>query len=234
MSAHSVEIREIKQIEKGRYKAILGFAGAGFIGNTAAMFVTRSKSYPQVAWVKSNYIPPMILITNGSPIQSFRVHLDQVEKILFVITESLIPAEGCWPIAEALMKWLVAKGVQEIYSIDGLPFSAVPPDVKALTYSSKIDLSTTGYPALKEGALSGINSCVLEECSEKGYPYACIFVPTNKLTTVDYSGVADAIDVMNRLFKLGADASPLRGSSDAQVKAVEKKQLGIGKILKKG
>ncbi|MCX6649243.1 MAG: PAC2 family protein [Candidatus Bathyarchaeota archaeon] len=234
MSSHSVEIKEIKPIEKGNYRAILGFAGAGFIGNTAAMFVTRSKGYQQVAWIKSNYIPPMTLITNGAPIQSFRIHLDEAEKILFIITESLIPAEGCWPIAEALLRWLKAKGVQEIYSLDGLPFGAVSPEIKALTYSVKVDLSKHGYPALREGALSGINSCVLEECVEKKYPYACIFIPTNKLTSIDYAGAADAIDVLNKIFKLGVDSSPLRGSNEVHGKASDQKQSPFGKMFKKG
>jgi uncharacterized protein len=233
MSNNSVEIKENRPFEKGNYKVVLCFAGAGFIGNTAAMFIARSKGFQQVAAVKSSYIPPMTLITNGSPMHSFRIHLDESEKILFVITESLIPAEGCWPIAEALLKWLKAKGVQEIYSLDGLPFSAVSPEIKAMTYTFNIDLSKQGYPALKEGALSGINSCILEACVEKGYPYACIFIPTNRLANIDYSGAAEAIDVLNNIFKLGVDSSPLRSSDEAKRKAAEQKQSGLGKIFKK-
>jgi predicted ATP-grasp superfamily ATP-dependent carboligase len=233
MSVQKVEIREIKPLEKGDYRAVLGLAGAGFIGNTSTMFASRSKGYQQIAWVRSNYIPPMTLFTNGVPMKSFRIHLDDSEKILFVITESLVPADGCWPIAEALTKWLKTKGVKEIYSIDGLPFGIVPQDVKALTFSSKIDLSTQGFPALREGALSGINSCVLEECTEKDYPYACLFIPTNKLTSIDYHGSAEAVEVMNRLFKLGVDATPLRGSDEIQRKTTENKQSGIGKVFKR-
>jgi predicted ATP-grasp superfamily ATP-dependent carboligase len=233
MPNHSVEIRENKPLEKGSYRAVIGCAGAGFIGNTASMFIARSKGFQQVAAVKSNYIPPMTLITNGAPMHSFRIHLDEAEKILFIITESLIPAEGCRPIAEELLRWLKEKGVGEIYSLDGLPFSAVSTEIKALTYAFNIDLSKHGYPALKEGALSGINSCMLEECIEKGYPYACIFIPTNRLTNIDYPGSADAIDVLNKLFKLGVDSSPLRGPDEVQKKAAEQKQSGLGKMFKR-
>jgi predicted ATP-grasp superfamily ATP-dependent carboligase len=233
MPYHSVEIKENKPIVKGSYKAVLGCAGAGFIGNTATMFIARSKGFQQVATVISNYIPPMTLITNGAPMHSFRIHLDEAEKVLFIITESLIPAEGCRPIAGELLRWLREKGVGEIYSLDGLPFSAVSTEIKALTYTFNIDLSKQGYPALKEGALSGINSCMLEECIEKGYPYACIFIPTNKLTNIDYTGSADAIEVLNKLFKLGVDSSPLRGSDEVQRKAAEQKQSGLGKMFKR-
>lgn len=233
MSAQPVEIKELSHLEKGNYKAVFGLAGAGFIGNTSTMFAARSKTYRQIAWVKSSFIPPMTLITNGAPMQSFRIHLDESEKIIFVITESLVPAEGCWPIAEALTTWLRGKGVEEMYSIDGLPFANAPAGVKAFTYSSKIELSNLGYPALKEGAISGINSCVLEECAEKSYPYAAIFIPTNKLTSIDYTGSADAVDVMNRFFKLGVDPSPLRASDEAQKRMAEQRQSGIGKMFTK-
>lgn len=234
MSSHPVEIKEGKTLEKKNYKAILAFAGAGFIGNTAAMYITRSKSYQQAAYVKSQYIPPMTLITNGSPMPSFRIHLDESTNTFLVITESLIPSEGCWPIAKELLKWLKMKGVQEIYSIDGLPFSAISSEIKALVFSHKIDLAKHGYPAVREGAISGINSCVLEECVEKDYPYACLFIPTNKLTSIDYTGAADAIDVLNQVFKFGVDSSPLRGSDETQRKAAEQKQSGLGKMFKKG
>jgi uncharacterized protein len=231
MSTQVVEIKELRSLEKGSYRAVFGLAGAGFIGNTSTMFAARSKAYKQIAWVKSSYIPPMTLITNGAPMQSFRIHLDESEKIIFVITESLIPAEGCWPIAEALTTWLKGKGVQEMYSVDGLPFANTPVGVKAYTYCSKIDISNLGFLSLKEGALSGINSCILEECAEKGYPYVSIFIPTNKLTSIDYSGSADAVDVMNRFFKLGVDPSPLRGSDEAQKKMAEQRSPGIGKMF---
>jgi len=233
MSAHQVEIKESKPLEKKNYKAVLGFAGAGFIGNTAAMFVVRTRGFQQVAYVKSQYVPPMTLIANGSPMPSFRIHLDESTNTLLVVTESLIPSEGCWPITRELLKWLKAKGVQEIYSLDGLPFSAISSEIKAMTFSHKIDFSKYSFPAVREGAISGINSCMLEECVEKDYPYACLFIPTNKLTSIDYSGSADAIDVMNQLFKFGVDASPLRGSDEAQRKAAEQKQSGLGKMFKK-
>ncbi len=234
MPDHQVEIKEVKLLEKKEYKAILGFAGAGFIGNTATMFIARSKGFPQVAYIKSNHVPPMTLITNGTPMPSFRMHLDESTNTLLIITESLIPSEGCWAIAKELLKWLKAKGVQEIYSVDGLPFSAVSSEIKAMTFSHKIDFSKYSFPGVREGAISGINSCMLEECVEKDYQYACIFIPTNKLTSIDYAGSADAIDVMNQIFKFGVDPSPLRGSDEAQRKIAEQKHSGLGKMFKKG
>jgi predicted ATP-grasp superfamily ATP-dependent carboligase len=228
---NNAAVVETVSIKKGEYKAILGLAGAGFIGNTSVMFSVRIKGFPKVAHVKSSHIPPMTLISNGEPIQSFRIHVDEEDKLLFVITESLIPAEGCWPIAEALLKWLKEKNTKEIYAIDGLPFSAISSDVKALVYANKMDPGRFEYPLLREGAVSGINSCVLEDCVENKFPYACLFIPTTKLTSIDYTGSANAVEVMNKLFKLGVDHSPLRGTDEA--KKTEQRQTGLGRLFKK-
>ena len=228
--SNNTSVVETTPVKKGEYRAVLGLAGAGFIGNTSVMFSVRVKKFPKVAHVKSIHVPPMTLISNGVPIQSFRIHLDDEDKLLFVVTESLVPAEGCWPIAEALLKWLREKNITEIYTIDGLPFSAISSEIKALAYSNKIDLSKSGYPLLREGAISGINSCILDDCVEKGAPYACLFIPTTKLTSIDYSGSANGVDVLNKLFKLGVDPSPLRETGEPKK---EQKQSGLGRVFKK-
>ena len=232
MSLKAVEIIETSPIKKGDYKILLGFAGAGFIGNNATMYAIRSKGFKQVAHLKSNHIPPMTLIVNGNPMQSFRVYLDENDGIIFVVTESLIPNEGCRPIARELLEWLKLKGAKEIYSIEGLPFSNVSSEIKALVYSNKIDLMKLGYPSLKEGALSGVTSCIMDQCLEEGFPFACFFVPTIKLTSIDYTGSVNAIDILNKLFKLGVDPSPLKEVD--QSKRPTEKPSGFGKIFKKG
>lgn len=231
MSLKAVEVIETSPIKKGDYRVVLGFAGAGFIGNTATMYAVRAKGFRQVAYVKSSQLPPMTLIMNGNPIQSFRVHIDENDRIIFVVTESLIPTEGCRPIAVELLEWLKLKGAKEIYSIEGLPFSNVSSEIRALVYTNKIDPAKLGYPPLREGALSGVNSCIMDQCLEEGFPFAFFFVPTNKLTSIDYTGSADAIDILNKTFKLGVDPSPLRNVDQSQ-KTTEKTG-GIGKIFRK-
>jgi uncharacterized protein len=228
-----VEIIESTPIKKGDYRVVLGFAGAGFIGNTAVMYIARSKGFKLVALVRSSYVPPMTLIIEGNPTSSFRIYVDEAMRLLFVITESMIPAEGCYAISRELMKWLMGKGAKEIYITDGLPFSATSSAIKVLGYSNKIDLSKHGIQSIREGALQGLNSCVMEECLEKGVPFAYLFIPTNKLTSIDYGGSAEAIEVLNKLFMLGVDASPLRGSEDAQRRLSEQKQSGLGKVFKR-
>ena len=228
---NSASVVETTPVKKGEYRAILGIAGAGFIGSTSVMFSVKAKGLPIVAHIKSSHVPPMTLISNGEPISSFRIYANEESRLLFVVTENLIPAEGCWPITEGLLKWLREKNTTEIYAIDGLPFSAISTEIKALAYSSKIDVSKLGYPILREGAISGINSCILDDCVEKGSPYACLFIPTTKLTTIDYMGSAEGVEVMNRLFKLGVDPTPLREMGEPR--KTTQKQTGFASVFKR-
>ena len=50
---NEVKVIETASFKKGDYKAILGFAGAGFIGNTSVMFITRSKGLKLIGHLKS-------------------------------------------------------------------------------------------------------------------------------------------------------------------------------------
>ena len=229
---YNAVVVETAPVKGGEYNAILGLAGAGFIGSSSVGFSVRAKGFPKVAYVRSNHIPPMTLISNGEPIQSFRIHVDEEDRLLFVVTESLVPAEGCWPIAEAILKYLRDKNTREIYAIEGLPFSVISSEVKALVYANKMDPGRFGYPVLREGAVSGINSCILEDCVENKFPYACLLIPTTKLTSIDYTGSAEAVEIINKLFKLGVDPSPLRGSDES--KKSKQKQTGLGRMFKKG
>jgi uncharacterized protein len=228
-----VEIYETIPLNKGNYKAILGFAGPGFIGSTAVMFISRYKKLKQVAEIRSPYIPPMTLIIEGTPTPSFRIYFDALNDLIFIVTESLIPAEGCWPIAKELFKWLIEKGAKEIYSLEGLPFSVSSSEIKVLGYSNKIDLNVFGIPSLKEGAITGLDSCIMKECIDNGTTYVSLLLPTNKLTNIDYGGAANAIDMLNKIFKLEVDSTPLKISDESIKKSSVQKQSTFSRIFSK-
>jgi predicted ATP-grasp superfamily ATP-dependent carboligase len=228
-----VSVVESVKIKEKNYTAVLGFAGAGFIGNTALMFVTRSKGFKQVGHVKSIHMPPMTLIVGGRATQSFRVYADEQSGLLYLITENLIPAEGCHAISGSLVQWLRKKGVKRVLSIEGLPLGGVSSEIKALEFSTDpAEASLIGAPPIREGAISGLNAGMLEECIEQKIPWTTIFIPTSKLMSVDHAASAEAVEVLNRMFKLGVDPSPLR-SVEAQRPAGQKQRSGLSRLLKR-
>jgi len=228
-----VIVVESMKIKEKDYTAVLGFAGAGFIGNTALMFVARSKGFKQVGHVKSIHMPPMMLIVGGKATQPFRVYADEQNGVLYLITENLIPAEGCYAIGGSLVRWLRKKGVKKVFSIEGLPFGGVSSEIKALEFSTgPAEASKIGAPPVREGAISGLSAGMLEECIEQNIPWTTIFIPTSKLMSVDYAASAEAVEVLNKLFKLGVDPLPLR-SVEAQRPAEQKQRSGFSRLLKR-
>jgi len=232
----SVEIVETAPLRRGRYTVITGFAGAGFIGNTALMYIVRSKGFRQRAYLKSDLIPPMMLLIEGRPIHSFRVYSDDQERLLFLITESLISSESVWEVAQRLMQWLKDKGAREFVAIEGMPFGAPSADRRVYGFTlDERNLAEFGVQAISEGAVSGINAVMLEESLGSKISWMSLLVPTNLVSNIDYGGSFVAVETLNRMFKLGVDATPLKQRDEMLRKAIESQRGGgfLGGLFRK-
>jgi len=218
-----IDIVETIPLERGRPTVVMGFAGPGFIGSTALMYIARSKELRQRAYVRSQLLPPMMLLINGRPTPSFRIYSGERDDLLLVTSEALIPAESSWPLSLKLMKWLEDKGAKKFIAIEGLPSRALPRERVVLGFSTDgEDLSKFGVPPTKEGAISGMNACILEECLRRRLSWTSLFVPTSLVSVIDFGGSAAVIEVLNRMFKLGVDASPLKQRAETMQKMAER------------
>lgn len=213
--SRDVEIIEISPVKRKKYTVITGFTGSGFIGNTALMYVVRNKRFKMRAQVRSELIPPMMLIIDGEPVPVFRIYSDDKDELLFVMSEALIIADNTWLIGIRLMEWLREKGVKEIVSIEGMPFGTT--SEKRLVFGFSLperNLASYDVRATREGGVSGLNAVMLEESMKERIPWVTIFVPTPHSQTIDYGGAAVVIEVLNKMFKLGVDPAPLKRSAD--------------------
>ncbi len=62
---------------------------------------------------------------------------------------------------------------------------------------------------------------MLEEAMKHGIPWATILVPTPITAAIDYGGASSAVEVLNKMFKLGVDTSPLQRSEEMIRQRVE-------------
>jgi predicted ATP-grasp superfamily ATP-dependent carboligase len=215
-----VEVVERASLDRGEYVALLGFAGTGFIGNTALMYAARSRGYTQVATVKSDLIPPMILLINGQPNYPFRIYVNDEGNLLFVVTESIIQGENVGPICRELMKWLISKGVIELISFEGLPYGAQAEELRGFGFTlGERNLAQYGIQRTTEGAISGLSACLLDESMEKNIDWSTIFIPASVINNVDYSGAAKMVEILNSMFDVGVDPEPLRQSAQMMRRA---------------
>ena len=217
-----VEIVETLPLKKNNPIVIFGLAGPGFVGNSAVMYIVRNKRFRQRAHLRSNVVPPMMLILEGQPEHSLRIYSSEKDDLLFVASELLLTTESAWPVGVKIMEWLVDKGVKEVISIEGMPFSSPTKERNVFGFSTHGDLSKLGVQAVREGAVSGLNACILELCLGRKLPWTSLFMPTNLLTAVDFGGAAAIIEVLNRMFKFGLDPEPLKQRDEIFRKSIER------------
>jgi len=211
MASKDVEIVEILSLKKGRYTVVAGFGGPGFVGCTAVMYIARGMELKQHAYMRSQLIPPMMILIDGRPNYAFRIYVEEKEKLILVTSETLLITENAWSIGKELMDWLLDKGAKTFISIEGMPFGVVPRERPVLGFSTdKRDLTQFDVKPTEEGAVSGLNASLLEECLNRGLSYTTLFVPTDLVSAIDYGGAAAVIEVLNRMFQLEVDVAPLR------------------------
>jgi len=213
-----VEFVERTPIGRGRYTVVTGFAGPGFIANTAVMYIVRQRGFELKAHLRSPLMPPMMLLIDGRPIPAFRVYGG--DDLLLVVSEVFPPSEGAWRIGHHLFDWLMGKGASEFISVESSlrPFRGV---VGFTTEGRR--LLEVGVRPTGEGAVTGINACLLEGCMERGIPWTSLFIPAATVSSVDYDGAAAAVEILDRMFKLDVDATPLRKMAEALRKGAKRR-----------
>jgi predicted ATP-grasp superfamily ATP-dependent carboligase len=216
-----IEIVELSEVPARKRTVVTGFAGAGFIGNTALMYVARSKGYRQVGHLRGEAMPPMMILLDGVPANSFRIYTDAADDHMFLVTESMVQSDHAWTIGRALMGWLKEKGVKEILSLEGFPFAQK--GFYGFTTGTK-NLQAVGVQAIPDGAVSGINAVMLDEAIRGGVEWTTVFVPTRLISGVDYQGAVEAVQALNTILGLDVDAGQLRRTAEAVAKATEARQ----------
>lgn len=223
----SIDIVEVTPIRKNRPKVVTGFTGPGFVGNSAGMYIVRNKGFNLRAHLKSQRIPPLMLIVEGKPTPAFRIYGDERGELLIVLNDALITAENSWPIGLKLMEWLKEKGVSEIVSIEGMPFGTVTEERPVFGFGiPDLDIAKYGVKPTMEGGVSGINAVLLQECMKEKLQWVTLLVPTPITSAIDYGGAASVIEVLNRMYKLGVDVAPLRRGEEMRRQALERAGRG--------
>ena len=216
-----VIIEEVSPLKNMKHTVLCGFSGPGFLGNTALMYITRSKNLELKAKVRSRLLPPSVILVEGRPINPFRISSD-ASVMIFVVREARISPENSWTIGLKLMEWLLAQGVKEFLTIEPMlintPLEEIP--VYGFSVPSR-DLMEYGVKPLTEGGVSGLNAVLFEEAFERHIPWTTFVVPTILASYVDYGGAAAVIEVLNRMYKLGVDVSLLTRSDEIRQQLTE-------------
>ena len=154
--------------------------------------------------------------------------MNDKEDLILVTGETLVPVENFWPIGLKLMDWLLSKGASSFFSIEGLTLGPLYKERMVLGYSNnRKDLGQFGVLPTTEGAISGINAVLFEECLRRGLSWTSLFVPTSRVSTIDYGGAAAIIEVLDKIFHLSVDVSQLK-KMEENVRQMYERQMKTG------
>jgi len=236
--SEKVSINEVNPIKKTRPSVVFAFSGPGFMGNTALMYIIRNKNFELKAELRSKLLPPTILLMEGKPIHPFRIYGDSKDELLVVVSEALVTPESSWEIGAKLMEWLLERGAKDFVCIEAMPMPQQLRENPVYGFSiPDREIVKFGARPLTEGGVSGLNAVLMEEALERDLPWTTLLIPTNIVSSIDYEGAISLIGVLNKMYKLGVDVTPLKRSiemrQDISQKAETVEKRGILSSLRR-
>ena len=227
--SESVDIIEVSPIKRNKPSVITGFAGAGFVGNTAVSHIIREKGYKLKSQLRSHLIPAMILFEDGRPVYPFRIYGDEEGKLLFVTSAVLITPENSWMIGLKLVEYLKKFGVSEYVAVEGMPLGLQMETrpVYGFTMPER-DISQYGVIAIRDAGVSGLNAVMLEEALKTRLPWTALLIPTPFASAIDYGAAIPIIKALDKMFKLDVDVGDLERRVEMIRKTAEKERRGGG------
>lgn len=225
--SEKVDIVEVSPIKRNRPKVVTGFAGAGFVGNTALMHIVRDRGFKLKAQLRSHLIPAMILLEDGRPTHPLRIYGDDEGELLFAVSAVLLSPENVWPIGFKLMEYFRKLGVSEFIAVEGMPLAVQAGKRPIFSFGvPEKDLSQYGVSSIREGGVSGLNAVLFDESMKRGLPWVALLVPTPFASAIDYGGVIPVVEILDKMFGLGVDMGLLERRAEMIRKAAERGRRG--------
>ena len=207
---------EINIVEKGQVPSgavmLFGFPDVGLVGVIAASHLIEELNLAEVAQVESDLLPPLIVLHEGLPHSSIRIFGNR--DVLLAVSETPVPAELVYMVADALIDWGREKKVKMMISISGIPVQERQDlkELKVFAAASSSNMLETvqakGVEALIEGYLVGPQAIMLMRCAQYGLP-ATALVAQCYLNYPDPEAAAEVLKSLEKLTGIRVDTAKL-------------------------
>jgi uncharacterized protein len=204
-------ITEVVEKELNSPRMIGGFVGAGLVGAIAANHIVDQMDMEQIAFVKSKYLPPAAVFTEGSLRHPFRIYSNVEGTLCVMLCEVPLKSEGLYSIASTVVDWAQSKGVEEIVVLEGFPVKNLPKERKSFCAAEEQkckELEKVGIETLKRGLIGGIAGSVLNECMTNQIIGVSLVTP-GMAYAPDPEGAAQLLNSVNDAYGLNVDTSEL-------------------------
>ncbi|MCD6538551.1 proteasome assembly chaperone family protein [Candidatus Bathyarchaeota archaeon] len=206
-----VKIVERMEIPDG-LRAIFGLPDVGLVGTIAASHIISKMKLTEVAYVKSELLPPIIMLEEGLPKAPIRIF--GYEKLIVLTSEIAIPSSSIYSIIEALTDWIWKKKVQEAFTLGGLPvpnrYEIEKPKIFGAASNKNLleRLKEKDIQPIKRGFLVGPQALILSFCAEHGIPAIALLAECFH-NYPDPEASSIVIQALNRMIDMNIDVSEL-------------------------
>ena len=113
-----MEVVEKEKVPEGP-TVVVGLPDVGLVGVIATHYLIRKLGLREVAYVRSDLLPPIAVLHGGLPHSPVRVFGDKGLVVIF--SETAVPADAVAPLSKAIVDWCREKKAKLIISLSGIP-----------------------------------------------------------------------------------------------------------------
>ncbi len=206
-----VKIIERREVPEG-LKVICGLPDVGLVGTIAASHLISKLGLVEVAYVRSDLLPPIIMLEKGLPRSPIRIFGN--EDIVVVSSEIAIPSSSVHQIIESIVDWIYMKKAEKVFTLGGLPIPNRHEIEKPKVFGAASDetllkmLSEKGIQVIQRGFLVGPQALILSYCAERNI-HAMALLAESFYNYPDPEASSVVIQALNRIIDIEIDVSEL-------------------------
>ena len=198
---------------------IIGFSSFGLAGLTAVDYLIEDLELDETGHVRIEGTPSITPFTKGTPRHPIRLYTAPDLDVTVLVAEQFFPPALGELLADALLDWTEANGVDEIAVLAGVPvphgpdahrtFHVATADYRAARLGDDADV-----PAMESGFLDGANAGLLERGIDSPLGVG-VFVTPVHAQAPDVDAAVRLVDTVDAIYDLGVDAAPLEAFAEA-------------------
>lgn len=188
---------------------IVGFLGAGLVGNIVASEFINQLNMEQIGFVNTVDLPPIAIFYDGILKHPFRLHYSKEKNI--VIAQCEVPfnkSSTYQDLARLLSDWALKIGIDEVCTIQGLtgPQNSFPPENPPVYIAAEKEIITrlmekSSVQILPQGLVLGPEAALLNEgLSNRLNCYVLLVPVAQQIPSPD--GASAIIHELNKIYRL--------------------------------
>jgi uncharacterized protein len=212
---------KIKLVKDKHPTFIVGFLGAGLVGNIVASELVNQLNMEQIGFVNTVDLPPIAIFYDGILKHPFQLYYSAEKNI--VVAQCEVPfnkSSTYQDLARLLSEWVIKIGIDEVCTIQGLtgPQGAFPPENPPVYVAAEKEIierliETSSVQILPRGLVLGPEAALLNEgLSNRLNCYALLVPVAQEIPSPD--GASAIIHELNKIY--GLDIQTEKLLEDAQ------------------